>query len=364
MSADEGQGRGFELRSGVQIRDDVALAPLTNTQSHADGTLGEEELVWLVRRAQGGFGWLSTCAAYVSNEGKAWEGQLGIASEAHLPGLTRLASALRAAGATPIVQLHHAGPHATLAPNGPLGTIDRPGHTRGATHAELAAVVQAFAAAAQRAEQAGFAGVEIHGANGYLFTHFLAPADNPREDEYGRDLAGRARLLREAVAAVRAAVSPGFAVGVRLSPIDLFAQRGLLLADSVQVARWAVEDGAEFIHLSLRDAACTAPEDPAGPAVARAFRDALPADVPVLAAGGIWTLEDLMRAHEAGVDVGVIGKASIGDPDWPRHMREPGFEPVRPPFTPELLRAGGAGEGFLRYAARHPGLIVGGTPPR
>ena len=357
-------GRRLSLRCGLQIEEPVAFAPLTNTQSHADGTLGEDELRWLRCRAEGGFRWISTCATYVSAEGKAWDGQLGIASDAHVAGLSRLSDVLAAAGAVRVVQLHHGGPLADLAPGGPLGAVDRPGGTRGATAADLARVVEAFTLGARRAERAGFSGVELHGANGYLFTHFLSPVENTRTDGYGGDLAGRARLLRETLRAVRREVSPGFAVGVRLSPVDLYVPRGLLLADSVQVAAWLVEDGADFIHLSLKDAAGPDPEDPEGPPVAAAFRAALPADVPIFAAGGIWTRADLTRAREAGVDVGVIGKAAIAHPDWPRLSLQPGWAPDRPPLDPERLRRGGAGEALLRSLVKCPGLLSGGAPPR
>ena len=93
------------LPCGLEFSGRIALAPLTNTQSHVDGTLGDDELRWLRRRAAGGFPWVSTCAAYVSDEGKAWKGQLGISSDEHLAGLTRLAASIRERGSTPLVQL-------------------------------------------------------------------------------------------------------------------------------------------------------------------------------------------------------------------------------------------------------------------
>lgn len=359
-----GESSRFVLRCGLEVRGRVALAPMTNLQSRPDGTLGEDELTWLRRRAEGGFAWVSTCAAYVSPDGKAWPGQLGVSEDAHLPGLERLASAVREAGATAIIQLHHGGPMASLAPDRPLGTVDRPGGTRGATEAELAQVVEDFVQAALRAERAGFEGVEIHGANGYLFTHFLSPVENPREDGYGGDLAGRARLLREATQAIRAAVGTGFAVGARINPVDFFADRGLTLVDGVQVARWLAEDGADFVHLSQRDAGGADPADPDGPPIARVFRDALPEGVAVLAAGGIWTAADLRRALAAGVDIAAVGKAGIIHPDWPRACQQDGWSPTRPPLAPEALREAAVGEDFVNYLKKFPGLVQGGAEPR
>lgn len=357
--------RPLTLRCGLEVPQRIALAPLTNTQSEPDGTLGEQELQWLVRRARDGFRWISTCATFVSEEGHAWRGQLGIASDAHLPGLTRLAAALSEHGAAAVVQLHHGGAKADLAPERPLSTVDGgKANCRGATGDDIERVIADFVAAARRAEQAGFAGVEIHGANGYLFTQFLAPEDNPRTDAYGGDLAGRARFLRETLRAVRSSVSSGFAVGVRVSPVDVWSQRGLVLADGVQVGRWLAEDGADFVHLSLSDASGPPPHELEAGSVARAFRDALPEDVPILAAGGIWTREDARRATDAGVDVVVLGKAAMAHPDWPSASARPGWEPTRLPWTEEHLRSVDLGERFLDYIRNFSGMVEGGAPPR
>ncbi len=236
---------------------------------------------------------------------------------------------------------------------------------RGATQDDIDRVITDYVAAARRAEQAGFAGVEIHGANGYLFTQFLAPADNPRTDAYGGDLAGRARLLRQTLRAVRSSTGRGFAVGVRISPVDAWAKRGLVLADAVQLAPWLADDGADFIHLSLGDAGGSPPHEPDVPTpVARAIRDAVPAAVPILAAGGIWTRADAERAEAAGADVVVLGRAGMAHPDWPSASGQPGWEPVRPPWEPDYLRSVALGEPFLRYIHNFPGMVVGGAPAR
>lgn len=348
------------LPCGLTLQNRVALAPLTNLQSHSDGTLGDDELRWLIRRARGGFAWISTCAAFVSEQGHAWDGQLGVSSDAHLPGLTRLAEALREAQAPSLVQLHHGGVQARLAED-PIST-GGPEGARAATEADLQQVVADYVASARRAERAGFDGVELHGANGYLFTQFLAPEDNPRTDRYGGDLVGRARLLRETLQAVRAAVAPGFAVGVRLSPVDTWSRRGLVLADSLQVGRWLAEDGADFIHLSLRDAGGPPPFEVGEGPVAAAFQAALPPEVAVVAAGGVWTREEGQRALESGADVVALGRSAIANPDWPQRCAAEGLAPVRAPFAPEHLRDVAVGESFLTYLLRFPGLVVGGKP--
>ncbi len=350
----------IRLPSGGRVPGRIGLAPLTNLQSHPDGQLGDDELAWISRRASGGFPWLSTCAAFVSEEGHAWKGQLGIARDEHVEGLTRLARAAKAHGAFAVAQLHHGGAKAQLAPVR-LSTVDDEGQ-RAATAEDLERVIADFVAAAVRARTAGFDGVEIHGANGYLFTQFLAPADNPRTDAWGGSLRNRARLLRDALTAVRAAVPRPFTVGVRLSAVDLRARRGLVLSEAVELSRWLAEDGADFVHLSLSDAAGPPPHEPDAGPVARAIRDALPEDVPVLAAGGLWTSGDVARAREAGVDLPILGKAAIGNPDWPRHFTTAGWAPVRPPWTVRHLEESAVGPAFLDYLRRFPGLVEDGRP--
>ena len=164
--------------------------------------------------------------------------------------------------------------------------------------------------------------------------------------------------------AVRARVSDDFVVGVRLSPVDTWARRGLLLNDSIQVAKWLVEDGADFIHLSLRDASGPAPFEPEITIpVATAFRQALPG-TPLLSAGGIWDANDLNAAFEAGVDVGVVGRAAIGNPDWATRVFEAGYQPARPPWTVEHLKDAAVGPAFLDYLNGMAGLVIGGKPQR
>lgn len=347
------------LPCGLTLPNRIALAPLTNLQSQPDGVLGEDELRWLLRRARGGFGLVSSCAAYVHERGHAWSGQLGIAAPRHAPGLHRLGQALAPHGPA-IVQLHHGGVQAKLAQD-PIST-GGPEGARAATLEDLEQVVAQYVAAAQMAEAAGFAGVEIHGANGYLFTQFLAPEDNPRQDAYGGELPGRARLLRQTLQAVRGAVAPGFAVGVRISPVDTWAQRGLVLDDAEQLVQWLAQDGADFVHLSLRDAGGSAPFEADPTPVVTRLRAALPAPVALISAGGIWTHAQAQAVLDAGADLVALGRVAIANPEWPRLVKE--GEIVRAPFTPEHLRSVDVGEAFVSYLKRFPGLLVGGAPVR
>lgn len=355
----------YRFRNGVTVPNRIALAPLTNLQSHADGTLSDVELAWLARRAAGGFGVLETCAAYVAKDGQGWPGELGVDRDDQVPRLRELATALAAEGGLGVVQLFHGG---TRSPSSLTGAQpwsasayheDGPEFEapRAATEDDLARAIAAFAAAAARCERAGFGGVELHGAHGYLLSQFLSTAMNLRSDGWGGDLAGRARLIRTVMRAVRDAVSPGFVVGVRLSPEDFGQARGLDLDESIAVARWLCEDGADFIHLSLwRSERMTAKRPDQHPLPL--FRAALPADVAIVVAGAIWTVAEAQAALDRGADLVALGRAAIVNPDWPRASATPGWEPRRPPLTIAELEARAVSPHFGGYLRRWKGFVA------
>ncbi|HEB91821.1 MAG TPA: NADH:flavin oxidoreductase, partial [Deltaproteobacteria bacterium] len=206
---------------GPRMKNRFMLAPLTNLQSHPDGRLSEDEFNWLVMRARGGFGATMTCAAHVQAIGQGFPGQLGIFADEHVPGLSRLAKEIRANDSVALVQLHHAG---MRSPAGLIGQTpvcpsenDETG-ARALTLPEVEELIADFVAAAGRAERAGFDGVEIHGAHGYVLGQFFSPTINRRSDRYGGTLEGRSRILFEIVEGIRRACRPDFIVGVRLSP--------------------------------------------------------------------------------------------------------------------------------------------------
>ncbi len=212
---------------GPGLKNRFTLSPLTNLQSHVDGTLADDEYHWLTLRAQGGFGATMTCASHVQAQGQGFPGQLGCWSDAHLPGLTRLAAGIKAAGSNAYVQLHHAG---MRSPQDLIGTQpvcpsdDAETGSRALTLAEVEQLREDFIAAAVRAERAGFDGVELHGAHGYVLSQFISSTYNRRDDRYGGSLENRCRLVYEIIDGIRTRCRPGlhprhprFAGAVRLA---------------------------------------------------------------------------------------------------------------------------------------------------
>ncbi|MBK9000646.1 MAG: NADH:flavin oxidoreductase [Myxococcales bacterium] len=352
------------FRSGKSTKNRLALAPLTNGQSNDDGTLTEEELRWLVRRARGGFGLVETCASHVSRDGQGFDGQLGVFDDSLVPGLSRLARGISEAGALGLVQLYHGGVRSPSRLTGaePLSASafseDRPGFEppRAAGAEDIERIIDDFGAAARRAERAGFAGVEIHGAHGYLLGQFLSREMNLRTDAWGGALEGRARLLRAVTARVRATVSSSFIVGVRLSPEDFGNARGLDLDDSVTTARWLAEDGADFVHVSLWDYTRKSAKYPDAHALPL-FRSALPSEVVLVAAGKVWTRADAEALLGLGADLVAVGRAAILDPDWPEHVRDRDFQPLRGPLSPAELAARDVSPRFVEYLRRFKNIV-------
>ena len=167
--------------SGKQMPNRFMLAPLTNLQSHDDGTLSDDEYQWLTMRAKGGFGLTMTCAAFAEKNGKGFDGQLGAVGDAHLDGMKRLADGIKQHGSLAYTQIVHGGMRTLEKFTGqrPVCPSDN-GETgaRAMTHDEIKATEEAFINAAVLSQQAGFDGMEIHGAHGYLLCQFLSADRN------------------------------------------------------------------------------------------------------------------------------------------------------------------------------------------
>ncbi len=349
----------LSLTRGPALAHRILLAPLTNWQSNADGTLAEAEYHWLTMRAQGGFALTMTCAAHVQRGGQGFPGQLGIWSDAHLPGLRRLADGIHAAGSVSSLQLQHSGMRSdrTLTGEQPVAPWDdAETGARALSTAEVERLVQDFIAAAVRAERAGFQGVELHGAHGYLLAQFLDAEHNQRSDRYGGSFENRCRVLHETIAGVRAATGPDFQLGLRLSP----ERFGITMPESLALAGQMLASGAlDYLDMSLWD--CF-----------KAPLDAAYADRPLIdhfaalprghadgsgttrlgVAGKIMDAATAQRCLDHGADVVLIGRGAMLHHDFARRaLADPGFQAVARPVTRAHLQAEGLGPAFIDYVA-------------
>jgi 2,4-dienoyl-CoA reductase-like NADH-dependent reductase (Old Yellow Enzyme family) len=293
------------------------------------------------RLAQGGVGLIITGHAYVSPEGQAGGGQLGIYSDDLIPGLIEMTKSVHALGGKIAMQLAHAGIRASYRLSGlePIGpSILQTGSEavgREMTRDEIEAVIHAFAAAAKRSQAAGFDAVQIHGAHGYLVSQFLSPYFNKRRDEYGGSIENRARLAIEVVKAVRSAVGTDFPIFIKLNSED-FIPEGLTVVEMVQTAIILEENGIDGIEMSggtivskdrspFRKATSDEPEVYYEDA-AKQYKEKV--HVPLMLVGGIRTFETAERLVAEGLtDYISLSRPLIREPElvnrWKSGDRRP-----------------------------------------
>jgi 2,4-dienoyl-CoA reductase-like NADH-dependent reductase (Old Yellow Enzyme family) len=348
---------------GPAMKNRFMLAPLTNCQSHPDGRLSDEEFHWLTMRAKGDFALTMTCAAHVQARGQGFPGQLGIFGDQHLEGLTRLAGAIKTAGSLAAVQLHHAG---NRSPKDIVGEAvcpsdDPASGARGLILAEVEQLRDDFIAAAKRAERAGFDGVEIHGAHGYILLEFLSPKLNRREDRYGGSLENRARMIFEIIDGIRAQCRRDFQVGLRLSP----ERFDVILPEMRDVAAEALRQAKiDYLDMSLWDYTIE-PKDEAfkGRSLMSIFTELPRGGVRLGVAGKIRNAEDAVNVIERGCDYALIGRAAILRHDFPQRVRhDPGYQSPVLPVSPAHLNSEGVSPRFVEYMRSFPGFVSDDAP--
>ena len=350
-------------RTGRVLRNRTVLAAMTNKQSEEDGTLSDAEIAWLVRRAEGGFGIVTTAATHVHQGGKSWEGEMGVWGDHHVPRLTELADGIREHGATSLAQIFHGGLRAPRSLTGQQPTSASINLERGVeeesrelSDSEVSDLVASFGEAAERCERAGFDGVEVHGAHGYLVCQFLGTRTNRRADRWGGDLEGRSSFLREVMREVRSRTSEGFLLAVRISPVH---EVGIELSESIELSGMICDWGADILHISCWDAFAEAGEGDQR-TLTKAFREAIPEGFPLLSTGSIWTEGDAEFVLGEGADLVGVARAGIAHPDWANCLGGGGYEPERAPFTPEHLLDAGLSPVFVDYMRRWKGFVTDG----
>jgi len=350
----------LSFHRGPAMKNRFVLAPMTNLQSHADGVLSEEELHWLTLRAAGGFGLVMTCASHVQAIGQGFPGQLGIWSDIHVEGLTRLAAEIRRHGSIAVTQLHHAGlrsPAALIGTAPVSASDDEKTGARALSTGEVEQLTEDFILAAVRAEHAGFDGVQVHGAHGYIVCQVLSPTVNRRDDRYGGSLENRCRLLFDIVEGIRARCRPDFLLSVRLSP----ERFGMTLGESTVIAQRLMQSGLiDLLDMSLWDVFKKPEEEEFKDKPLLDWFTALDrGEVRLSVAGKIQSARDAGRVLAAGADLLTIGRAAILHHDFPEQCRDdPFFEPVELPVTADYLRSEGLSDPFIEYMKNWEGFVT------
>jgi 2,4-dienoyl-CoA reductase (NADPH2) len=354
----------------LEIRNRILMCPMGDCLAGADGHVSDRQVAYYEARARGGAGLLlvgSVSVAYPA--GSYGESQTALSRDDFLPGLRRLTTRVHDHGARIAAQLVHDGQRSLLdiaegravlcaspptrsnpdrlsrmvtaeeiaAMTAPFNRPTTKFAAHVATDEDLAAVIETFAEAAERAVRAGFDGVEVHAGHGYLIDDFLSPASNRRDDRWGGPVENRARLLREVVRAARARVGPDFPIWFRINALERFRDGGETFDETLPVIDLAIEAGADAVHVSaFADAnvavGITRSHTPHEPNALVAFAAEVKrrVAVPVITFGRIEPDDAERVVAEGSADFVAMGRKLLADPDLPAKLRDGRVDDVRP----------------------------------
>lgn len=361
---------------GLQLPNRVAVAPMSRVSTRGDGVPTRAMVEYYAAFARGAFGLIISEGTYTDHaHAQAYPDQPAIVTGEQLDAWRQVTDAVHAEGGHIFLQLMHAGAlvqgnahraqaiaPSAVAPKGrmlagyggPGGAYATP---REASGEDLADAVQGFADSARRAQDAGFDGVEVHAANGYLLDQFITRDTNLREDEYGGRPANRARLTAEVVSAARAATDRAFPVGVRISQakVNDDAYRWHGADEASEILETLALAGPAFVHVAgegggWHEGSMLA-DGTSLPRLARRL-----CGVPVIGNGGIaaaeLATELLLEGH---ADLVALGQAALANPDWPARLAE-GREPE--PFDGAMLQSAVTIEHAARWRAERAGAAA------
>ncbi len=325
----------------ISLNNRIVMPALASFMIGIDGSISDATVEHYRRRAAGGPAMVIMEACAVSAEGVVSSHQAVIHDDRFIDGLSKIARAMKEEGAVPAIQIHHGGRQTSvkvinrkpLAPS-PLPCPTIRGEVEPLTIDGIQELVQKFGDAADRACQAGFELVEIHGAHGYLVNQFLSKFSNIREDQYGGDVAGRTRFAKEIVEAVRNRVGPEFPISFKISAEEYVAN-GLTTRQSIEILKTLVSAGIDVVQVSAGND--VTPEWICQPMfmekaclVESASQVKKALDIPVMAVGRI---NDPLIANEIieqeKADLVCIGRGLLADPEMPNKAREGRSDEIR-----------------------------------
>ena len=324
----------------MRIKNRFVMSPMGTVFSKDVKEEHERRLAYYEARAKGGVGMVIVEAACVDPDGRILLGQIPTYDDESIPLLKRYADTIKKHGARAVIQLHHGGGAASSSLIGktPVAPSPIPPRPRGEiprelTIPEIKQIIRRFGEAALRAKKAGFDGVELHGAHGYLFVQFFTPAFNKRTDEYGGSLENRARFYMEAFQAVRDKVGPDYPVWFRINARHFNLEGGITLEDSKKLAKMMEEAGADAVNISCygygRENFANLASTPGGLAyLAEAIKKEV--NIPVIAIGMMTPEVGERLLQEGKADLIAIGRGFLADPEIPKKAMEGRTEDIVP----------------------------------
>ncbi|EEW8733123.1 NADH-dependent flavin oxidoreductase [Escherichia coli] len=343
----------FMLTEKIKLRNRIVMAPMTTWSANPDGTISEQELEFYKRRSQN-VGLVITGCTYVTPSGIGFTHEFAAYDDRFINSLEKLAAAAKSGGAPAILQIFHAGNKAIpeLVPNNDVISasassvksgdfMKRVVQSREMTENEIQETIRAFGDVTKRAIKAGFDGIELHGAHGFLLQNFFSPLFNQRNDRWGGDLEGRMRfplaVLQEVKNVVYEYATKPFAIGYRISPEES-ATGGLRIEDTYKLLDRLISSGISYIHTSLVSINESYPvESPNGPRTIELILNHIAGRVPVIAAGKIRTPSQAQEAISTGLPLVAIGKGLVINPEWVTLAESGRGHEIQTTLNPQLV---------------------------
>ncbi|EON6777313.1 NADH-dependent flavin oxidoreductase [Escherichia coli] len=343
----------FMLTEKIKLRNRIVMAPMTTWSANPDGTISEQELEFYKRRSQN-VGLVITGCTYVTPSGIGFTHEFAAYDDRFINSLEKLAAAAKSGGAPAILQIFHAGNKAIpeLVPNNDVISasassvksgdfMKRVVQSREMTENEIQETIRAFGDVTKRAIKAGFDGIELHGAHGFLLQNFFSPLFNQRNDRWGGDLEGRMRfplaVLQEVKNVVYEYATKPFAIGYRISPEES-ATGGLRIEDTYKLLDRLISSGISYIHTSLVSINDSYPvESPNGPRTIELILNHIAGRVPVIAAGKIRTPSQAQEAISTGLPLVAIGKGLVINPEWVTLAESGRGHEIQTTLNPQLV---------------------------
>jgi 2,4-dienoyl-CoA reductase-like NADH-dependent reductase (Old Yellow Enzyme family) len=321
----------FTLKNGITLRNRVVMAPMTTWSSNDDYTISDEEVNYYKRRVNG-VGLVITGCTHVQPNGIGFTNEFAAYDDQFIPSLRKLADAAKSGGAPALLQIFHAGNKAlpTLTPAGEVvsssaveteATAFAPSVLpRELSDEEILEVIHAFGETTKRAIEAGFDGVEIHGAHGFLLQNFFSPYFNRREDQWGGSLENRVHfplaVVQEMKNVIKNHSTKPFIFGYRISP-DEHEEGGLRMKDTYELINRLIEADIDYVHASLADVLSSKPVDSQDEKTyLELIVEHVNGRVPVMAAGSLVTPDEVATALDKGLSLAAVGHGLVMNPEW------------------------------------------------
>lgn len=323
----EKYSQSLNIPNGVTLKNRFVMAPMTTKMSFYDGVITQDELNYYHLRSKEA-GAIITAAANVSDNGKGWEGELGVSHDHHIPGLAKLASTIQTNGTKAILQLYHGGrmtnssvlrgtqPVAPSAVKAERETAEEP---RELLEKDIYQIIDDFKEGAIRAIKAGFDGVELHGANTYLLQQFFSPHSNRREDKWGGNLEKRFTfinlLVDEVLETVKKESAEPFIVGYRFSPEE-YETPGIRFNETLYLVDQLANKAIDYLHMSLGKYDQKSRLDTYQEKSMQAYvYELIDGRVPFISVGDIRNSTDATKALENS-DILALGRVMLADPHF------------------------------------------------